>query len=602
MSSSAAQKALEASGGSILFAEELTANTGQSYALEDLNPEGRTVRDLRLSIAQAIKDRSSWSTLQVIFAGEVMEDQTRWLSEYGIHNGDTVYFIRSVTEAPPPYYGNPDAMPSKAGASSEKSPETAPVPALRETTITIKTLFFKDLDGKSLTLTDVDVDTRMSDVFRRLGEEKAMDVEWLRFIWSGKQLNGDKTIRDYGIMNESTIHILYNIFTHSVKMMNRLNRFRVDSLPTNNSSSNNSGQTVEQLTGRLQALDLRVHELTDQLEEQTSFKNQLSVEVRRLEEAKAENQIRHAMRVSDLEHQLMVMKQQLWLAEDAASSSVTSTSATRPAMTITTTTRPTSVSSTYSRPTSTTTTVPGRSLSPQSSASLEAERTRRGELESQVAVLRTQLNDERRRQATRDREHRGEVVELQKQLNTKSAALAAKDAELGRINALLADNANNSQQHTSQLQTQIAEEAARRQRAVDRYETQRAADQRAIEALQLEKNVESGKRMAAERRVQHLREEVARRGQQLEYYQQRLLRTAEFRVVKTPFEQEGGLDVPGEEMATAAGLSTPPGSPSPTPAAAATPADTPAADATLPTAPTTIITPAEPAQVAELAN
>ena len=72
----------------------------------------------------------------------------------------------------------------------------------------LKTLFFKDLDGKSLVLNDVSIDTRLSAVFRRLAQEKAMDVEWLRFIWSGKQLNGDKTVRDYGIMNESTIHIV----------------------------------------------------------------------------------------------------------------------------------------------------------------------------------------------------------------------------------------------------------------------------------------------------------------------------------------------------------------------------------------------------------
>lgn len=54
----------------------------------------------------------------------------------------------------------------------------------------LQTLFFRDLDGKSLTLRDVSIDTKMKDVFHRLGQEKAIDTEWLRFIWSGKQLSG----------------------------------------------------------------------------------------------------------------------------------------------------------------------------------------------------------------------------------------------------------------------------------------------------------------------------------------------------------------------------------------------------------------------------
>ncbi|CAK7206375.1 hypothetical protein SEUCBS139899_009167 [Sporothrix eucalyptigena] len=219
--SSAAAKALEAFGGTILFAEELTANEGQSHAIEGLDTE-KSVRDLRHCISRAINDKPSWSTMQVIFAGEVMDDMTKRLSHYGVHNGDTVYFIRSITEAPPPYDAEPDAMPSSSSAAKPSSlkstlaireaavPSASSASASNSTRSTpqLKTLFFRDLDGKSLALSDVSIDTKMSDVFQRLGREKALDIEWLRFIWSGKQLGGDKTIRDYGIMNESTIHIV----------------------------------------------------------------------------------------------------------------------------------------------------------------------------------------------------------------------------------------------------------------------------------------------------------------------------------------------------------------------------------------------------------
>jgi hypothetical protein len=113
-----------------------------------------------------------------------------------------------VTEAPPPYHAEPDAEPAAARnaptmATSASGSTSAPPPVP-----ILKTLFFKDLDGKSLVLNDVAIDTPLSTVFQRLAREKAMDIEWLRFIWSGKQLKGDKTVGDYGIMNESTIHIV----------------------------------------------------------------------------------------------------------------------------------------------------------------------------------------------------------------------------------------------------------------------------------------------------------------------------------------------------------------------------------------------------------
>lgn len=67
------QKALEAYSGTILFAEELTANEGESHALEGLDAE-KTVRELRHRVARTIGNPASWSTMQVIFAGEVMDD------------------------------------------------------------------------------------------------------------------------------------------------------------------------------------------------------------------------------------------------------------------------------------------------------------------------------------------------------------------------------------------------------------------------------------------------------------------------------------------------------------------------------------------------
>lgn len=73
MASSAAEKALETYSRSILFVEELTADESESHVINDLDPE-KSVAALCKSIAQAINDTASGSTMKVIFAGEVMDD------------------------------------------------------------------------------------------------------------------------------------------------------------------------------------------------------------------------------------------------------------------------------------------------------------------------------------------------------------------------------------------------------------------------------------------------------------------------------------------------------------------------------------------------
>jgi hypothetical protein len=66
-------------------------------------------------------------------------------------------------------------------------------PAYSEPPKWIENLFFKDLDGKTLTLNTVPLTFKISQVKKRLGEEKFLDVDDLRFLWGGKQLE-DSTL------------------------------------------------------------------------------------------------------------------------------------------------------------------------------------------------------------------------------------------------------------------------------------------------------------------------------------------------------------------------------------------------------------------------
>ncbi|KAL1905854.1 hypothetical protein Sste5344_008374 [Sporothrix stenoceras] len=320
----------------------------------------------------------------------------------------------------------------------------------------------------------------------------------------------------------------------------------------NNTNNNAAPLNVDHYNTRIQILETRVRELNRQHDDQEE-------DIRRLKQAKADHQIRHAMRVSDLEHRLMVMKQQLWLATNPEAVAEAGASAPAPPLMH----KPSvSMSSLFNET--------GGANSSSIRATLEAERTRRTELESQVASLRTQLNDERRRATTRDKDQRAEKAQLNDVIAARDATIATREAELRRVQAMLADQSTSSSQKTSRLERQVAEEAARRQQEKDAHTALVAEQTRAADDLRLQKNRESTARAAAERKMKLLQEEVARRGAQLEYYQQRLLRTAEFRLVKTPFDaSEAGTPetVVASMAAPAEASQTVPESSTPTPMA-----------------------------------
>lgn len=47
---------------------------------------------------------------------------------------------------------------------------------------------FRDIDGKTLNLNGIPLSWKVSQVRKKLGDEKGLEVEWYRFLWSGKQL------------------------------------------------------------------------------------------------------------------------------------------------------------------------------------------------------------------------------------------------------------------------------------------------------------------------------------------------------------------------------------------------------------------------------
>jgi hypothetical protein len=56
----------------------------------------------------------------------------------------------------------------------------------------IKSLFFKNFEGKTFNLTDVPLSWTVSALQKRVGLEQGYEPETLRFLWGGKSLESGK--------------------------------------------------------------------------------------------------------------------------------------------------------------------------------------------------------------------------------------------------------------------------------------------------------------------------------------------------------------------------------------------------------------------------
>ncbi|KAL2065984.1 hypothetical protein VTL71DRAFT_2055 [Oculimacula yallundae] len=157
-----------------LYAEEANANEGASMRLPNIRTR-QTVRDLNKAIATSLNNPAGWETLAVAHVNTELDELDRTLSSYGVHDTDTIFFTRSVTPQEPPH---PPAY---------SAPKT------------LDNLFFKDLDGRTLTLHGVPLTFKVSQLKKKLGVEKALDVEEVRMLWGGKQLEDGTTLFDYSL-------------------------------------------------------------------------------------------------------------------------------------------------------------------------------------------------------------------------------------------------------------------------------------------------------------------------------------------------------------------------------------------------------------------